>query len=46
MVGELWPRIESGALALPVDSRFDLADVARALDRATTGRPRGKVLLR
>jgi NADPH:quinone reductase len=46
MVGDLWTRIESGALELPVDSRFDLADFARALDRVVAGKPRGKVLLR
>ena len=46
MVGELWAKIESGLLELPVDSRYDLGDFGAALERMTNGKPRGKVLLR
>jgi len=46
MTSELWARIESGKLELPIDSRYDLADFADAIERVTTGKPRGKLLLR
>jgi NADPH:quinone reductase len=46
MVAELWARIESGAIDLPVDSRFALTEFRQALDRAVDGAPEGKVLLR
>lgn len=46
MVAELWERIQSGLLELPVDSRHDLKDFGKALERVTDGKPRGKVLLR
>jgi NADPH:quinone reductase-like Zn-dependent oxidoreductase len=45
MAAELWARIESGAIDLPVDSRFALTGFRQALDRAVDGALQGKVLL-
>ncbi len=42
---DLWERIASGAIALPVDSRHPLADFRRAVARAADGAPNGKVML-
>jgi NADPH:quinone reductase-like Zn-dependent oxidoreductase len=46
MRADLWPAVEAGKLALPVDSTFDLDAVAEALARMRANRHFGKIVLR
>lgn len=45
LLGEIVTRAASGKLKLPVSARFDLADVAKAAEAATTPGRDGKVVL-
>src|SRR5262245_25377029 len=46
MRADLWPAVEAGKLALPIDSTFDLDAVAEALARMRANRHFGKIVLR
>ncbi len=46
MRADLWPAVEAGKLALPVNSTFDLDAVAEALARMRANRHFGKIVLR
>lgn len=45
LFGKLVPLVVSGQLTLPVDSAYDLDDVAEAVRRSSAGRRKGKVML-
>jgi NADPH2:quinone reductase len=46
MRADLWPAVEAGKLALPIDSTFELGAVAEALARMRANRHFGKIVLR
>ena len=45
MRADLWPAVEAGRLVMPIDSRFRLADVVRALDHMRANGHFGKIVL-
>jgi NADPH2:quinone reductase len=46
MRADLWPAVEAGKLALPIDKTFPLADVTEALAMMRANRHFGKIVLR
>jgi NADPH2:quinone reductase len=46
MRADLWPAVEAGKLALPIDKTFPLAEVAEALAMMRANRHFGKIVLR